>query len=145
MKNFLMAAAVLGALTAGAGAASANTGDRFGEARYERSAPDWRDRAWSERYDRRWDFGRRLDWIEARIDHGFDRGLLTRGEARSLSRDLRRIADLRRAYERDGVSRSEALDLDTRLDRLSDRVRFERRDRDRRFDDRSHGGWRDWR
>jgi hypothetical protein len=155
MKPAIIAAAAFLGLVSAAGSAAADPGDRGGwrgEPRFEQSASDWRghtrghdrerDRGWGASYDRRWDVSQRLDWIDRRIRAGFDRGQLTRREARFLSRDLQRIVDLRRAYARDGLSRSEALDLDDRLDRLSDRVRFERRDDDFRHTRRD---WRDYR
>lgn len=157
-KSMLAAAAFATAMTS-AGAALADPGfrgdrdgrdfrsDRVSEQRFER------DRFGGDRYDRRWDFGRRLDWIDTRISRGFDRGDLTRREARSLRRELFMVARTREAYMRDGLSAFEARDLDDRLDRLSERVRFERRDRDfrdRDFRDRGgrSDGWRgerDWR
>jgi hypothetical protein len=149
--------AALIALTALAGVAHADPGarpERFTQERFasdsfaqDRAAPQRfaSDRFGGEGYDRRWDFNRRLQWIDARIMRGFERGQLDRREARFLNRELRNAARLHAAYARDGLSPIEARDLDDRLDRLSQRVRFERNDRDARFDDRRPVDYRDHR
>lgn len=158
MNKRTLAAAAFTALIASSGAALADPGlrgdrewrgERVTEQRFENDRFA-NDRFANDRFDRRWDFTRRLDWIDARINRGFDRGDLTRREARFLRRELFQVARLREAYLRDGLSGFEARDLDDRLDRLSERVRFERRDRDfrdeRRWrDDRSWRDERDWR
>jgi hypothetical protein len=76
----------------------------------------------------------RADRIAERIDRGVARGDLTRREARSLHDQLRQTIRLERTYLRDGrLTGWEARDLDTRYDRLQVRVRYARRDEDRRW------------
>src|SRR3569623_2029635 len=77
---------------------------------------------------------RELMEIRQQIRLGFDRGMLTRGEAARLSRDANRIED--RLYRRawDGLSFREREDLQRRVQQLRQRLRFERFDRDVRRD-----------
>lgn len=90
--------------------------------------PDWRD-------DRgRWvSIDRRLDQLDRRIDQGVRSGQLTRAEADRLRDEYRDIARLEQRYSRGGLSDREIAELDRRFDRLADRVRWERRDDDRRY------------
>ena len=52
--------------------------------------------------------GRELRDIRGRIRDGRETGQLSRGEARQLRRDARRLALVGRAYRQDGISASEA-------------------------------------
>ena len=78
---------------------------------------------------------RELSQIRQQIRLGFDRGMLSRGEAARLNRDANKIEERlhRRAW--DGLSFREREDLQRRVQRLHQRLRFERFDnrRDRRW------------
>ena len=80
----------------------------------------------------------RIDRLDNRIDRGVERGAITRREAFVLRTQLRDLVRLSRHYARDGLNRWEREDLDRRFDGLSARIRFERRDDDRRGRD---GRW----
>ena len=77
---------------------------------------------------------RELGEIRQQIRIGFDRGMLTRGEAARLTRDADRIDERlhRRAW--DGLNFREREDLQRRVQQLRERLRFERFDRDVRRD-----------
>lgn len=124
MKKFLIAATALtAAFAATAGVASADTyGRDFG--RHER---DYRDVALRDP-----GVNQRQREIAFRIDQGQRNGGISVREARYLREELRDIERLEARYRRDGFSRWEVSDLDRRLDALSRKVRFERRDFDRR-------------
>ena len=77
---------------------------------------------------------RELGEIRQQIRIGFDRGMLTRGEAARLSRDADRIEDRLRRKSWDGLSFREREDLQRRIHELRERLRFERFDRDVRRD-----------
>jgi Spy/CpxP family protein refolding chaperone len=78
---------------------------------------------------------RELGEIRQQIRLGFDRGMLSRGEAARLTRDADRIEERlhRRAW--DGLSFREREDLQRRVQQLRERLRLERFDnrRDRRW------------
>jgi len=72
--------------------------------------------------------------IARRIDIGERNGSLTRREAALLRRDLQQVQRLEWRLSRDGrIGPREARQLDRRYAELSARVRFERRDDDRRY------------
>ena len=77
---------------------------------------------------------RELGEIRAQIRLGFDRGMLSRGEAARLSRDADKIEQRLQRRAWDGLSFRERDDLQRRVQQLRARLRFER------FDNR-----RDWR
>ena len=79
----------------------------------------------------------RLQRIDQRIRQGFQRGRLTRREAATLDAQLRGVANLHARYSYNGLSRGEYADLSRRLDILQERLRWERRDDDRR----GYSGW----
>ena len=94
-----------------------------------------------DRYDRdgRYDRGiwqgnirERLDRIAFRIDRGFERGALTRGEAQRLRWELNNVQRLAHRYSYDGLSGWERADLERRINWLQQRVQRERFDDDRR-------------
>ncbi|MEA3002116.1 MAG: hypothetical protein QOH81_904 [Sphingomonadales bacterium] len=78
---------------------------------------------------------RELVEIRQQIRLGFDRGMVSRGEAARLSRDADKIEQRlnRRAW--DGLDGREREDLQRRVQALRERLRFERFDnrRDRRW------------
>jgi hypothetical protein len=78
---------------------------------------------------------RELVDIRQQIRLGFDRGVLSRGEAARLTRDADRIDDRLRRRAWDGLSFREREDLQRRVAELRSRLRFERVDgrRDRRW------------
>ena len=77
----------------------------------------------------------RLQRLDERIRRGFERGRLTRREAAALDAELRSVAHLHARYSYGGLSRGEYADLSRRLDILQERLRWERRDDDRRWGD----------
>jgi hypothetical protein len=99
-----------------------------------------------DRYDDRRDYRdwvsiqRRFDRLDRRIDQGVRNGALTRREAAGLRDEFHALIRLERRYSRDGLSRRERADLDYSFDRLERRIRWERRDDDRR----GRGGGRGW-
>lgn len=78
------------------------------------------------------DIRERLDRIAIRIDRGYERGALTRGEAQRLRYELNNVQRLAARYSYDGLSGRERGDLERRINWLQDRVRWERQDDDRR-------------
>lgn len=70
--------------------------------------------------------------LDERIDAGVRTGDLSRSEAIRLRAEFRDLAVMESRYRINGLSPSERADLDRRFDMLADRVRFERRDGDRR-------------
>ena len=77
---------------------------------------------------------RELAEIRQQIRIGFERGALTRHEARDLSRDADRIDERLRRKSWDGLSFREREDLQRRIQNLRERLRFERFDDQRRYD-----------
>jgi hypothetical protein len=77
---------------------------------------------------------RELIEIRQQIRLGFDRGMLTRGEAARLTRDADRVDERLRRKSWDGLSFHEREDLQRRVQQLRERLRFERFDRDVRHD-----------
>lgn len=84
-------------------------------------------------YNRDWrPIQQRIANIDRRIDQGARNGRLTRREAQSLRSELSYVARLQRRYQSGGLSWRERQDIDVRLDRVEQRLRYERRDDDRR-------------
>jgi opacity protein-like surface antigen len=83
-----------------------------------------------------WNINERQDELERRINAGLRDGTLTRAEAYQLRAQFRDIAALEARYRRTGggLNAWERNDLNTRFDRLARRIRWERRDWDRRDD-----------
>ena len=81
--------------------------------------------------------------LDQRIDVGVRNGSLTRGEASRLRAEFNDLARLEARYRSsNGLSMSERRDLDMRFDRLSAQIRYERNDRDDRYDrDRYDRDW----
>jgi Spy/CpxP family protein refolding chaperone len=73
---------------------------------------------------------RELGEIRQQIRLGFDRHMLSRGEADRLTRDADRIQERLQRRAWDGLSLREREDLQRRIQQLRERLRFER------FDDR---------
>jgi hypothetical protein len=139
MKKSLIALATVGVLASGAAAAdnySVRVGERDGSSfiTVQNYDNDFRDfRGW---YDegRRLDVDERQARINARIEHGFQTGVLTRREARRLERRLAFTEEKERAYESDGrLTGRERADLHRDLDGVAQRLRFEQRDAERRY------------
>jgi len=136
MKKSLLALATAGMIASGVAAADRFTlyVDDRGErpvVRVQQYDNDWR--GW---YDdgRRLDVDERQARINERIESGFANGALTRREARQLERQLAVTEEKERAFEADGrVNGRERAELHRDLDTLSQRLRFERRDADRRY------------
>jgi hypothetical protein len=124
MKKVLLSLAAVAAVTAALPAAAQPYGAAYG---HQRGG-----------YDPRWtpiEF--RLERLHDRIARGEYNGRLTRREAQSLRFEIRDLVQRERVYARDGLSWQERADLDVRFDRLRARIRWERRDDDRRY------GWDD--
>lgn len=86
-----------------------------------------------ERFTRNNWFGQRLDRINYAIQRGMERGAITPREAQQLRREHQNLWRVgQRYYSTNGLDRRERADLERRLDRLQQRLRFERRDDDRR-------------
>lgn len=134
MKTFLVSLALAStALVASAPASAQYYGDRD---RYDRRHDDRFDRGdrYGERFQRNGQLGRQLDRIGWQINRGVQNGTLSRREADRLRYEhaqLWRVAQ--RYYATGGLNGWEAQDLDRRVDRLQQRLRFERRDDDRRW------------
>jgi hypothetical protein len=111
MKKFLLAAGALSALGIAAPAAAQSWGG----------------------YDQ---IHQRFERLEQRIERGAESGRITRGELRNLRMEFRQLVNLDARYRRDGLNRWEAEDLMRRADGLSARIRYERRDDDRRYGER---------
>lgn len=77
--------------------------------------------------------------LSQRVDRGIQRGDLTRREADYFRREIAQLRYLDQRFSYGGYNWRERQQLDQRIDRLRDRLRFERRDDDRRWDDR--GRW----
>ena len=70
----------------------------------------------------------------ARIEHGFNRGAITRFEFRSLMAEQHDIQSMERAFVSDGfLSPRERAELHRRLDFASQHILVEARDHQRRF------------
>lgn len=103
----------------------------------------------NDRYEQRGDYGwqsinQRQNQLDRRIDQGVRNGALTRREAGRLRAEFGQLVRLEGQYRRGGLNRWERNDLDQRFDRLSARIRYERRDYDRRgrdYDGRGGRGW----
>ncbi|WP_334161650.1 hypothetical protein [Phenylobacterium sp.] len=76
---------------------------------------------------------RRKAQLERRIEQGLRSGQLTAGEAARLRAEYRDVARLDMRYRRGGYTPREMADLDRRFDALAARIRWERRDDDRRY------------
>ena len=75
---------------------------------------------------------RDLNRAEARIQRSVQRRIISRREAVSLRREARQIRMRLNVALRGGLSGREFGELRVRVNRLEQRVRYERRDRDRR-------------
>jgi hypothetical protein len=131
-------AAVVGAGTAAADSFAVRIGER-GHASYITVQQHDNDfRHW---YDegRRQSVDERQARIAQRIEAGMQNGELTRREARQLARQLNATEQKERAFESDGrLNNRERSELHSDLDVVAQRLRFERRDDDRRGDDRRY-------
>ena len=120
MKKVLLSLAAVAAVAAAVPAAAQPYGNAYGHRGYDQ-------RAWTP-------VEVRLERLQERIQRGVQTGRLTRREAQSLRFEFRDLVQRERVYGRDGLSWQERADLEARLDRLAARVRWERRDDDRRYD-----------
>ena len=84
---------------------------------------------------RAWDLGRRLDWMQRRIDRGRQDGSLDRREAYRVQSSLDEISrDMRRMERRNGgrLDGRQRDMLDDRLNRLNDQIHWLRQNDERR-------------
>lgn len=81
-----------------------------------------------------WGFNQRQAQLDRRIDQGVRSGQLNRREASNLRAEFRTLVNLEARYRRSapGLTQWERRDLDNRFDRLAQRIRWERRDWQRR-------------
>lgn len=80
--------------------------------------------------------------LDQRIDVGVRNGSLTRSEAARLRGEFNDLVRLEARYRSsNGLSYSERADLDRRFDALSAQIRYERRDRDDRWDRDRNNRW----
>lgn len=100
---------------------------------------------YEQRDERGWQsINQRQYQLDRRIDQGVRNGSLTRREAGRLRAEFGQLVRLEAQYRRGGLNRWERNDLDQRFDRLSARIRYERRDDDRRGRDHDGRGGRGW-
>lgn len=97
------------------------------------SAQHYGDRYQNERFHHAGNIHQRLDRIAVRIDRGFERGALTRGEAQRLRGELNNVARLADRYGYNGLNGRERGELERRIAWLQQRVQDQRRDDDRRY------------
>lgn len=81
-----------------------------------------------------WGINQRQAQLDRRIDQGVRSGQLNRREAARLRDEFRGIANLEYRYRRSapGLTMAERRDLDRRFDALARKIRWERRDWERR-------------
>ena len=70
--------------------------------------------------------------LQRRVERNDNRDRVSEREAAGLRRDVRRLRDDFRAYNRNGLSRGEYRTLTNRIDNIRTRLRLERRDWDNR-------------
>ncbi|HEY0113907.1 MAG TPA: hypothetical protein VGB59_12275 [Allosphingosinicella sp.] len=93
-------------------------------------------------YNQGQDIVRQLQQLDQRIDRSFQRGAISRNEARRLSNQLRNIQERFQVYRRNGLSQGEHHDLQRRIHNLREQIREDRRDGRRDWDDRrDRRGW----
>ncbi|MBV9884536.1 MAG: hypothetical protein JO276_16125 [Sphingomonadaceae bacterium] len=108
-------------------------------------AQDYGHRGYDQRGDHRGDWNRggpdrpavnnllrQLDQVESRIQRSLQRRAISFREAASLRREANDIRVRANVRGRDGLSGREFAQLQVRVNRLEQRLRFERRDDDRR-------------
>ncbi len=123
MRKFLIAAVALSAVAATAPAAAQYRGGYDPRPGYGHG------------YGNGSDIVAQLRQIDQRIANSFDRGRITRNEARRLSNESNRIENRFRDYRRGGLSQREHQELQYRIRELREELREDRRD-GRRYDDR---------
>lgn len=74
--------------------------------------------------------------LSQQVDRAIQRGDLNRREADYFRREIAQLRYLDQRYSQGGYNRREREQLDQRVDRLRERLRYERRDDDRRWDGR---------
>ena len=131
MKKLLVSLALVSsALVAAAPASAQYYGGRYDRDDYRYDRDDYR-------YGREYrgqDLQPRLNRINAQISRGMERGLITPREGQRLRWEMGNIwQQARQFYRTGGYDYREQAILDRRIDQLQQRVRFERRDDDRRW------------
>jgi hypothetical protein len=115
MRKFLISAVALSAIAASAPAAA-----QYG--RYDQRP------AYGHGYGHGSDIIAQLRQIDQRIAQSFQRGRITRNEARRLSNEALRIENRFRDYRRGGLSPREHHELQLRIRELREEFREDRRD-----------------
>jgi hypothetical protein len=115
MRKFLISAVALSAIAASAPAAA-----QYG--RYDQRP------SYGHGYGHGSDIVAQLRQIDQRIAQSFQRGRITRNEARRLSNETLRIENRFRDYRRDGLSQREHYDLQQRIQHLRAQLREDRHD-----------------
>jgi hypothetical protein len=90
-------------------------------------------RGWSDNTGRWVPVAQRQAQLDRRIDQGLRSGRLTRQEAQRLRADFNDLARMEVRFRAGGYSPREMAELDRGFDRLAMRIRFERRDDQRRY------------
>jgi hypothetical protein len=133
MRKILISAALLSGLAFAAAPASA----QYGRGGYDRGGYDRGGYGYG--YNQGGDIHRQLGQLDQRIDHLFQRRLISSNEARRLSREVDQIERLFERYRRNGLSQGEHHDLMRRIHHLRQEIREERREgREDRRDDRRY-------
>jgi chromosome segregation ATPase len=84
--------------------------------------------AYGQNYNNGGDIVAQLRQLDQRIARSFERGRITRNEARRLSNETRRIENRFRDYRRGGLSQREHYDLQQRIQQLRAQIREDRND-----------------
>ena len=124
MRKFLISAVALSAIAASAPAAAQYGG-------YNQR------QAYGQNYGHGSDIVAQLRQLDQRIAQSFQRGRITRNEARRLSNESNRIENRFRDYRRGGLSQREHYDLQQRIQQLRAQIREDRHD-GRRYDRRGY-------
>jgi hypothetical protein len=101
-------------------------------AQYHQGRPGWQNNGWEQMRPRVDALQRDLDRVEQRIQFSLERRIISFREARSLRSEANDIRIGINRHGRNGISEREFVNLRARVDRLQARLRFERRDNDRR-------------
>ena len=66
----------------------------------------------------------RIEALQQQLQHGVQRGAITRSEAQPLRERLRTVTQLERQYARGGFTRSEQSNLQLRIQKLRQQIQF---------------------
>lgn len=127
MKKLLMSLAIASTALTAAAPAAAQYRDRGYDVRSERGYDD-RD------YRRGRDVEPQLHRLNQQISRAVQRGTISNGEARGLRAEVQNLWQVAARFHRTGgYDGREYAQLQRRIDRVEDRLRYERRDDNRRW------------